>query len=51
MSWAELIRPYEFEFFRNGLYVATIAGALCGVVGCYVCLLYTSDAADDFAVV
>lgn len=38
MSWAELFRPFEFEFFRNGLYVATIAGALCGVVGCYVVL-------------
>ena len=29
----ELLRPYEFEFFRNGLTVATIAGALCGLVG------------------
>ncbi len=38
MSWAELIRPFEFEFFRNGVYVATIAGALCGVIGCYVVL-------------
>lgn len=34
----ELLRPFEFEFFRNGVYVATIAGALCGVVGCYVVL-------------
>ena len=31
MSWDELLRPFEFEFFRNGIYVATIAGALCGV--------------------
>ncbi len=38
MSWAELLQPYEFEFFRNGVYVATIAGALCGLVGCYVVL-------------
>ena len=38
MSWAELLKPFEFEFFRNGIYVATIAGALCGVVGCYVVL-------------
>ena len=38
MSWDELLRPFEFEFFRNGIYVATIAGALCGVVGCYVVL-------------
>lgn len=34
----EILRPYEFEFFRNGLVVATIAGALCGLIGCYVVL-------------
>jgi manganese/iron transport system permease protein/iron/zinc/copper transport system permease protein len=34
----ELLRPFEFEFFRNGLMVATIAGALCGMVGVYVVL-------------
>lgn len=34
----ELLRPYEFEFFRNGLIVATFAGALCGLVGVYVVL-------------
>ncbi len=38
VTWAELLKPFEFEFFRNGLFVATIAGALCGVVGCYVVL-------------
>ena len=38
VTWAELIRPFEFEFFRNGLVVATIAGALCGLVGVYVVL-------------
>ena len=38
MTWDELLRPFEFEFFRNGIYVATIAGALCGFVGCYVVL-------------
>ena len=32
----ELLVPYQFEFFRNGLAVATIAGALCGLVGVYV---------------
>jgi manganese/iron transport system permease protein/iron/zinc/copper transport system permease protein len=32
----ELFQPYQFEFFRNGLAVATIAGALCGLVGVYV---------------
>ncbi len=36
--WSDLVRPFEFEFFRNGVYVATIAGALCGVVGCFVVL-------------
>jgi len=35
---SELLRPFEFEFFRNGLIVATFAGALCGLVGVYVVL-------------
>ncbi len=34
----ELLRPFDFEFFRNGLVVATFAGALCGLVGVYVVL-------------
>ncbi len=34
----ELLRPFEFEFFRDGLIVATFAGALCGLVGVYVVL-------------
>jgi ABC-type Mn2+/Zn2+ transport system permease subunit len=34
----EFLRPFEFEFFRNGLVVATIAGALCGMIGVYVVL-------------
>ena len=34
----ELFRPFEFEFFRNGLAVATIAGDLCGMIGVYVVL-------------
>lgn len=38
MKWQELIRPLDFEFFRNGLLVATIAGALCGLIGVYVVL-------------
>jgi len=38
MSWSEFTAPYAFEFFRNGVYVATMAGALCGLVGCYVVL-------------
>jgi manganese/iron transport system permease protein/iron/zinc/copper transport system permease protein len=32
------LRPFAFEFFRNGLAVATLAGALCGLVGVYVVL-------------
>ena len=34
----ELLQPYEFEFFRNGVIVATFAGALCGLVGVFVVL-------------
>ncbi len=34
----ELLRPFEFQFFQNGLVVATIAGALCGLIGVYVVL-------------
>lgn len=32
------LAPFEFAFFRNGLMVATLAGALCGLVGTYVVL-------------
>ena len=38
MTFADLLRPFEFEFFRNGLAVAVLAGALCGLVGVYVVL-------------
>ena len=34
----EFLRPFDFEFFRNGLMVATMAGALCGAIGVYVVL-------------
>jgi manganese/iron transport system permease protein/iron/zinc/copper transport system permease protein len=33
-----LFEPFQFEFFRNGLLVATLAGALCGLVGTFVVL-------------
>jgi ABC-type Mn2+/Zn2+ transport system permease subunit len=33
-----LFEPFQFEFFRNGLIVATLAGALCGLVGTFVVL-------------
>jgi len=32
------LEPFQFAFFRNGLVVATLAGALCGLVGTYVVL-------------
>jgi ABC-type Mn2+/Zn2+ transport system permease subunit len=34
----ELLRPFEFQFFQHGLIVATVAGALCGLIGVYVVL-------------
>ena len=34
----ELLEPFDFEFFRNGLVGRTLAGALCGLVGVYVVL-------------
>ncbi|MDQ4089858.1 MAG: metal ABC transporter permease [Actinomycetota bacterium] len=36
MSW--ITEPLEFAFFRHGLMVATMAGALCGLIGVYVTL-------------
>jgi manganese/iron transport system permease protein/iron/zinc/copper transport system permease protein len=36
MSW--LTGPLQFGFFRHGLLVATLAGALCGLIGVYVTL-------------
>ena len=46
MSWfvnvqifgVDLLAPYEFGFFGRGLVAATLAGALCGVLGVYVVL-------------
>lgn len=35
---SDLFELYQFEFFRNGVLVATLAGALCGLVGVYVVL-------------
>jgi ABC-type Mn2+/Zn2+ transport system permease subunit len=34
----DLLEPFQFEFFRNGLIVATLAGALCGLIGVFVVL-------------
>ena len=36
MTW--ITEPLEFAFFRHGLMVATMAGALCGLIGVYVTL-------------
>jgi len=33
-----LFEPYGFQFFRNGIVVATVAGALCGLLGVFVVL-------------
>ena len=33
-----LLEPFQSGFFRDGMLVATIAGALCGLVGVYVVL-------------
>ena len=35
---SDLVDLYQFEFFRNGVIAATLAGALCGFVGVYVVL-------------
>ncbi len=34
----DLFEPYGFEFFQRGIIVATIAGALCGLLGVFVVL-------------
>ncbi len=33
-----LVEPFQLGFFRQGIVVATLAGALCGLVGVYVVL-------------
>ncbi|MCL1594843.1 MAG: metal ABC transporter permease [Actinomycetia bacterium] len=33
-----LLDPFRFEFFRNGLIVATISGGICALIGVYVVL-------------
>lgn len=36
MPW--LVEPFQYEFFRTGLSVAILAGALCGLLGVYIVL-------------
>jgi manganese/iron transport system permease protein/iron/zinc/copper transport system permease protein len=33
-----ILEPYRYEFFTNGVIVATVAGALCGLLGVFVVL-------------
>jgi ABC-type Mn2+/Zn2+ transport system permease subunit len=33
-----LLVPFEYEFFRRGLFAAVVVGALCGYIGVYVVL-------------
>lgn len=37
-----LFEPFQFEFFRNGLAVSVLAGAICGLVGVFVVLRHMS---------
>jgi len=34
----QLLQPFQFEFFRNGLIAAIFVGTLCGIIGVYVVL-------------
>lgn len=36
MQW--LVEPFQYEFFRTGISVAMLAGALCGLLGVYIVL-------------
>jgi ABC-type Mn2+/Zn2+ transport system permease subunit len=38
MTAFDLFEPFGFGFFRNGLLIAALAGALCGLVGVFVVL-------------
>jgi manganese/iron transport system permease protein/iron/zinc/copper transport system permease protein len=38
MMIAGIMDPYRFDFFTNGILVATMAGALCGLLGVFVVL-------------
>jgi manganese/iron transport system permease protein len=35
---ASVIDPFRYQFFREGLMIATLSGGLCGLVGAYVVL-------------
>ena len=38
MNAVDLLGPFSFDFFRNGLVIAALTGALCGLVGVFVVL-------------
>jgi manganese/iron transport system permease protein/iron/zinc/copper transport system permease protein len=38
MMIAGIFDPYRYDFFTNGILVATVAGALCGLLGVFVVL-------------
>jgi ABC-type Mn2+/Zn2+ transport system permease subunit len=38
MNAAGVFEPFGYQFFNNGLVVATVAGALCGLLGVFVVL-------------
>lgn len=38
MMFSGILDPYHYDFFTNGVMVATIAGALCGLLGVFVVL-------------
>ena len=38
MNATDLFEPFQFEFFRNGIVVAVLAGGICGLIGTYVVL-------------
>jgi manganese/iron transport system permease protein/iron/zinc/copper transport system permease protein len=38
MTAVDFLSPFGFEFFRNGLVIAALTGALCGLVGVFVVL-------------
>ncbi len=38
MMAVDLLEPFSFAFFQRGLIVATLAGALCGLIGVFVVL-------------
>jgi ABC-type Mn2+/Zn2+ transport system permease subunit len=34
----DLLKPFQYEFFRNGLLSAVLVGGLCGLIGVYIVL-------------